>query len=182
MTQIAAVQAVPQIDGEVRRDSYLLEAGLRGEHDGVAQEIAALGRGLAVFEDDPELLYARALAYERADRIDDSERDFRRILASDPNNVAALNALGYTLVDRTERLEEGLRLIDKAYDQLPDNAAVIDSLGWALYRLGRVDEALQHLRRALDMSPDAEVLTQLAEALWRNNSLYAVRSALERAR
>src|SRR3546814_2728057 len=73
MTQIAAVQADPQIDGEVRRDSYLLEAGLRGEHDGVAQEIAALGRGLAVFEDDPELLYARSLAYERADRIDRSE-------------------------------------------------------------------------------------------------------------
>src|SRR3546814_19126197 len=105
MTRIAAGQADPQIDGEVRRDSYLVEAGLRGEHDGVAQEIAALGRGLAVFEDDPELLYARALAYERADRIDDSERDFRRILASDPNNVAALNALGYTLVDPT-RSEE----------------------------------------------------------------------------
>src|SRR3546814_16442239 len=105
MTQIAAVQADPQIDGEVRRDSYLLEAGLRGEHDGVAQAIAALGRGLAVFEDDPELLYARALAYERAYRIDDSDRDFRRILASATNTVAPLNALGSTPVDRPKRNE-----------------------------------------------------------------------------
>ncbi len=182
MTQLGTLQADAQIDGEVRRDSFLLEAGLRGEHDGVAQEIAALGRGLDVFEDDPELLYARALAFERADRIDDSEADFRRILESEPDSVAALNALGYTLVDRTDRLEEGLRLIEKAYDQAPDNAAVVDSLGWALYRLGRVDEALPHLQRAVELSPDPEVLAHLAEALWRNDERDAARAALERAR
>lgn len=182
MDQLAALQADPQIDGEVRRDSFLLEAGLRGEHDGVAQEIVALGRGLAVFEDDPELLYARALAYERGDRIADSEADFRRILELDPSSVAALNALGYTLVDRTERLQEGLRLIESAYDKAPDNAAVVDSLGWALYRLGRVAEALPHLQRAAELSPDAEVLAHLAEALWRDEQRDAARAALERAR
>jgi len=182
MVQLGTVQADAQVDGEVRRDSFLLEADLRRGHAGVAQEIAALGRGLAIFEDDPELLYARALAYERADRIADSEADFRRILELDPDSVAALNALGYTLVDRTERLQEGLALIERAYDKAPDNAAVVDSLGWALYRLGRVAEALPHLQRAAELSPDAEVLAHLAQALWRDEQRDAARTALERAR
>ncbi len=182
MVQLDALQTDAQIDGEVRRDSFLLEAGLRGEHEGMAQEVMALDRGLAVFEDDPELLYARALAHERGNQIGKSEADFRRILEMDPGNVAALNALGYTLVDRTERLEEGLRLIERAYDQAPDNAAIMDSLGWALYKLGRVAEALPHLQRAAELSPDAEVLAHLAEALWRNDEREAARAALERAR
>ncbi|MDX2299064.1 MAG: tetratricopeptide repeat protein [Xanthomonadaceae bacterium] len=181
MKQLAAVQADPLIDGEAQRDSFLLEAGLRGEADGVAQEIATLGRGLAVFEDDPALLYARALAHERSDRLDAAEDDFRRILMLDPDNVAALNALGYTLADRTERLDEALNLIERAYDKEPDNAAIVDSLGWVLYRLGRVDDALVHLQRAAKLAPDAEVLAHLAQALWRGNAHDEARQVLARA-
>lgn len=181
MAQVAAVQGDSQLDGESQRDSYLLEAGLRGEANGVAEEIATLGRGLGVFEDDPALLYARALAYERSDRLDAAEEDFRRILTLDPDNVAALNALGYTLADRTERLDEALALIERAYDKEPDNAAIVDSLGWVLFRLGRTDDALVHLQRAAKLTPDAEVLAHLAQALWQGSAHDEARQVLQRA-
>lgn len=181
MAQLAAVQGDTQLDGEAQRDSYLLEAGLRGEAIGVSEEIDALGRGLGVFEDDPALLYARALAYERSDRLDAAEQDFRRILALDPDNAAVLNALGYTLADRTERLDEALGLIERAYAQEPDNAAIVDSLGWVLFRLGRIDDALVHLQRAAKLAPDAEVLAHLAQALWHGSDRDQARQVLQRA-
>src|SRR5690606_41166118 len=89
----------------VRRDAYLLEAESRhraGEGDA---ELDVLARGLAAWLDDTQLLYARALAFERRDRIDRAEADLRRLLVSEPENVAALNALGYTLADRTSRYQ-----------------------------------------------------------------------------
>lgn len=181
MEQLKSIQSDPIINGEVQRDSFLLESGLRAEAEGLEQEIATLGRGLAHFEDDPALLYARALAYERSDRLDDAEADFRRILALDPDNVATLNALGYTLADRTDRLDEALALIESAYDKDPDNAAIVDSLGWVLYRLGRIDDALPHLRRAALLTPDAEVLAHLAQALWQGKAQDEARQVLQRA-
>ena len=153
-------------DDTARRNAYLLEGELRqraGDADG---EIDALGRGLAAFPDDIELLYARALAWERRDRIDRAEADLRRLLVSDPENVAALNALGYTLADRTDRYREALELIDRARAAEPDDAAIIDSYGWVLYRLGRHEEALVELRRAWGLMKDPEIGAHLGEVLW----------------
>src|SRR5690606_16059187 len=82
------------------------------------------------------------------------------------DNVAALNALGYTLADRTERYGEALELIDRARVAEPGNAAIIDSYGWVLYRLGRLDEALVELRRAYTLQKDAEIAAHIAEVLW----------------
>jgi len=150
----------------VRRDAYLLEAELRhraGEGDA---ELDVLDRGLAAWPDDTQLLYARALAFERRDRIDRAEADLRRLLVSEPENVAALNALGYTLADRTSRYQEALELIDRARAADPDDPAIIDSHGWVLYRLGRHAEALVELRRAWGMLKDPEVATHLGEVLW----------------
>ena len=81
-----------------------------------------------------------------------AEADLRKILVAEPDNVAALNALGYTLADRTTRYQEALQLIDRARTAEPDNAAIIDSYGWVLYRLGRNEEALVELRRAFDLA------------------------------
>ena len=84
----------------------------------------------------------------------------------EPDNVAALNALGYTLADRTTRYREALELIDRARVADPGNAAIIDSHGWVLYRLGRHEEALVELRRAFVLNKDAEVAAHVAEVLW----------------
>lgn len=160
------LQHSDEADGELVLDSYLLEADLHTRQGRHGHAVAALGRGLDIFEEDPRLLYGRALARERLDDIAGAEADLRLILAEDPENVAALNALGYTLADRTERYEEAYGYIERAYAQDPDNPAIIDSMGWVLYRLGRKEEALEYLNRAFDLYEDAEVAAHLGEVLW----------------
>ena len=161
-----ALQAEADADDELRRDAYLLEAELRNDAGDGPGELEAFARGLAAFPDDSALLYSRALAWERRDDIARAEADFRRILVADPENVATLNALGYTLADRTDRHVEALELIDRARVADPDNAAIVDSYGWVLYRLGRNDEALVQLRRAFSLGKDPEIAAHLAELLW----------------
>lgn len=151
---------------DTRRDAYLLEAELRKEDDDLQGELDAYARGLAAFADDGALLYARGLMWERRDDIARAEADLRRILVADPENVAALNALGYTLADRTTRYSEALELIDRARVAEPDSAAIIDSYGWVLYRLRRLEEALVELRRAYTLQKDPEIGAHLGEVLW----------------
>ncbi|MCD9028958.1 tetratricopeptide repeat protein [Luteimonas sp. BDR2-5] len=164
--QLRELQADGSADDDVRRNAYLLEAELHREDDAQAPELDAYNRGLAAIPDDPAVLYARALMWERRDDIPRAEADLRRILVSDPENVAALNALGYTLADRTNRYTEALELIDRARVAEPDNAAIVDSYGWVLYRLGRLNEALVELRRAFSMMKDPEVAAHIGEVLW----------------
>jgi tetratricopeptide (TPR) repeat protein len=166
LRQLRQIQVAQDEDGELVRDSYALEAELRVRAREFDAARAAYDRGLAIFEDDPQLLYGRALVHERLDEIVAAEADLRAVLALDPGNAAALNALGYTLADRTERYAEALEYIERAYAQEPDNAAIVDSLGWVLYRLGRREEALTHLRRAFELVQDAEIAAHLGELLW----------------
>ena len=163
---VHAIQSDAMIDDEARRDAYLLEAELRQRGDDLPGELDALARGLAAYPDENALLYARALAWERRDDVPRAEADLRKILVTEPENVAALNALGYTLADRTPRYQEALELIDRARVAEPDNAAIVDSYGWVLYRLGRNEEALVQLRRAWTLAKDPEIAAHVGEVLW----------------
>src|SRR3546814_6993340 len=109
---LAELQSDSSGDDDARRDAYRLEAELRKDAGDLEGELDAYARGLAAYPDEPELLYARGLMWERRDDIPRAEADLRRILVADPENVATLNALGYTLADRTTRYEEALQLID----------------------------------------------------------------------
>ncbi len=164
--EVHAIQSDATVDDEARRDAYLLEAELRQRDNDLPGELDALARGLAAYPDENGLLYARALAWERRDDVPRAEADLRKILVTEPENVAALNALGYTLADRTTRYQEALELIDRARVADPDNAAIIDSYGWVLYRLGRNEEALVQLRRAWTLAKDAEIAAHVGEVLW----------------
>ncbi len=113
-----------------------------------------------------DVLYARAMLAEKMDRLDILERDLRRILERDPDNAQALNALGYTLADRTDRFAEAHDLIKRALDISPSDFYILDSMGWVLYRMGRLDEAEQFLRKALLLRPDPEIAAHLGEVLW----------------
>ena len=177
-----ALQNDASADDEARRGAYLLEAELKQKDDDDAGELDVLARGLAAYPDDNALLYARGLAWERRDRIDRAEADLRRILVTDAENVAALNALGYTLADRTTRYQEALELIDRARAAEPDEAAIIDSYGWVLYRLGRNDEALVELRRAYTLQKDAEIAAHIAEVLWVSGKREEARKFFEESR
>lgn len=176
------MQADASAEDDTRRDAYLLEASLRQKDDDADGEMDAYARGLAAFPDDPEVLYARGLSWERRDDIPRAEADLRKILVAEPDNVAALNALGYTLADRTTRYQEALQLIERARTAEPDNAAIIDSYGWVLYRLGRKEEALVELRRALTLQKDAEIAAHLAEVLWELGRKDEARRYFEQAR
>ena len=149
-----------------RRDAYVLEAELRLKDSDAAGELDTYARGLAAFADDQALLYSRALMWERRDAIAKAEADFRRILVSTPDDVNTLNALGYTLADRTTRYKEALELIDRARVAAPGNAAIVDSYGWVLFRLGRNAEALDHLRRAYTLQKDPDIASHLGQVLW----------------
>src|SRR5690606_2086952 len=94
------------------------------------------------------------------------EADLRAILAMDPDNASALNALGYSLTNHSDRYEEAQRLIERALELAPNDAAIIDSLGWVLYRRGQHERALAELRRAATLLPDPEVAAHLGEVLW----------------
>jgi tetratricopeptide (TPR) repeat protein len=153
-------------DEGLRRDAYLMESELRRVDADAAGELDALARGLAAYPDESALLYSRALLWERRDDIPRAEADLRRILVAEPDSTAALNALGYTLADRTDRYEEALELIERARVAEPGNAAIIDSYGWVLHRLGRNDEALVELRRAFVLEKDAEIASHVGTVLW----------------
>ena len=177
-----ALQQDADAHEDARRDAYLLEAELHRDGGQPERELDAYARGLAAWPDDPQLLYARALAWERRDDVARAEADFRQILVAEPDNVAALNALGYTLADRTTRYAEALELIDRARVAEPDNAAIIDSYGWVLHRLGRHEEALVELRRAFALQKDAEIAAHLGQVLWVLGRRDEARDFFERAR
>ena len=115
---------------------------------------------------NPDLLYARAMVAEKLGRLDMLEQDLRAILERDPENAMALNALGYTLADATDRYTEAYELIKKALELRPTDFYILDSMGWVLYRLGRLDEAIEYLRKALNIRQDPEIAAHLGEVLW----------------
>jgi tetratricopeptide (TPR) repeat protein len=113
-----------------------------------------------------ELLYARALNAVDFDRIDILEEDLNRILLDAPDHVDALNALGYTLADRTDRYDEARRYIQRALALKPNNPAILDSMGWVEFRLGNLNTALEYLQQAAAINPDPEIAAHLGEVLW----------------
>jgi len=127
---------------------------------------ALLSATLGIYADNVDLLFARALLSDRQGNLARAEEDLRRIIALEPQNATALNQLGYTLADRTDRHEEALALLERAIAADPEDPAIIDSLAWAQYKLGRYEEALANLERAFAVFPDAEVAAHLGEVLW----------------
>ena len=171
------------IDEDARlADTFLLEAELHERHDDSDRALDAYGRGLRALPDERRLLYSRALLFESLDRVDECIADLQRLVDLDPSDADALNALGYTLADRTDRHQEALVLIEKALAAKPDEPAIIDSMGWVQYRLGNHAEALKHLRRAFELQPDAEIAAHLGEVLWVTGAKDEARAAWAKGR
>jgi len=140
--------------------SMLIQAGY------VERARNLLDTALNKYPNETDLLFARVLLNDAVgDRVS-SERDLRQIISMQPDDARALNHLGYMLADQTERYEEALELVERAIAVSPDDPAIIDSLGWAQYKLGEYEDALQNLRRAYAAFPDHEVASHLGEVLW----------------
>jgi tetratricopeptide (TPR) repeat protein len=145
---------------------YLIEAEALTNSDKNDQAWQVLQKGLKAYPNDANLLYTRAMLAEKRGDLGQLEKDLRAIIAREPDNAMALNALGYTLSDRTTRYAEAKALIEKAHQINPDDPAVLDSLGWVNYRLGNLPEAERLLRQAFAAFPDHEVAAHLGEVLW----------------
>jgi len=136
---------------------------------------------LGIVPGNTDLLYSRGLVAERIGRIDILEQDILEILKTEPNNAQALNVLGYTLADQTDRYQEAHAYLKRAIEIRPEDAAIIDSLGWVNYRLGNYDEAIRLLRRALSRFDDSEIAAHLGEVLWVSGAQGEARSVWQRA-
>jgi tetratricopeptide (TPR) repeat protein len=143
------------------------EAQLLRESGDDAGAYRVLSNGLDEHPDTPDLIYDLAMVAEKLDKIDEAESRLKRLVELKPDDAQALNALGYTLVDRTPRTDEGLALIERAHKLAPTDPFILDSLGWAFYRMGRLDDAERYLRQALEGRSDAEIAAHLGEVLWR---------------
>ncbi len=116
--------------------------------------------------DNHDILYGRAMLAEKFGRIDLLEKDLHTILAANPKDNQALNALGYTLADRTNRYQEAYKYIKRALEINSEDVATLDSMGWVLYKMGDHTEALKYLQRAYDKDPDPEIAAHYGEILW----------------
>jgi tetratricopeptide (TPR) repeat protein len=160
------MQALRRDNPENAVEYYLVEGQVLSD---LAKYQEAFDLYAEALENNPrneDLLYAQALTAEQLGRVDVAEKYMREILKQDPDNVRTLNALGYTLADRTNRYAEAQKYIEKAYAQKPDDPAIIDSMGWLQYRLGHLQEARRYLQQAYDKTGDAEIGAHLGEVLW----------------
>ncbi len=114
----------------------------------------------------PELVYDYALAAERVHRLDIMESELRKTIAAKPDFAAAYNALGYSFADRNIKLDEAVTLIEKALTISPNDHYMLDSLGWAYYRKGKLDKAITYLEQAYQVNQDPEIAAHLGEVLW----------------
>jgi tetratricopeptide (TPR) repeat protein len=163
------VLAEKQTSWDLRVKAYLAQGEILASKKRYAEGLEMYSRALQQKPDDADLLYARALMAEKVDRIDITEADLLKLLSAQPENANALNALGYTLADRTERLEEARDYIKRAAELVPDDPAILDSLGWVSYRLGNMQDALKWLSMAFERLEDAEIAAHYGEVLWVNN-------------
>ncbi len=163
---ISLLEGVREADrGRLGEQAYLVEADLLRELDRADEAVQLLTRALRDRSSSVALLYTRAIAAVAMDDLELAEQDFRRILQIDEDNAMALNALGYTLTDRTNRHQEAYRLIRRALELEPDSPAIQDSMGWVYFRLGQPERALPYLEQALMGENNPEIAAHLGEVL-----------------
>jgi tetratricopeptide (TPR) repeat protein len=158
---------LPAVTIDQRVQVRQAEAALLRDANDNAAAYAVLQQGLVEHPDNPDLLYDAAMVAEKLDKVDEAETILRKVVELKPDDAQALNALGYTLVDRTPKTSEGFALIEKAYKLAPEDPFILDSMGWAFYRLGKLDDAETYLQRAMTQRPDAEIAAHLGEVLWK---------------
>ncbi len=158
-------QALAANPGE-RVALVIAEAQLLNDAGRAREAFELLDGNLAAQPDQPDLLYESALLAEKIGRLEVLERNLRRLIVIKPGNAHAYNALGYSLADRKLRLDEAEQLIDKALALSPEDAFIMDSKGWVLYRRGDNSGAIDYLQKAYGLRPDPEIAAHLGEVLW----------------
>ena len=141
-------------------------------HKKFTECVDAYSRGVATLTQPDKsnwmLFYFRGICYERSHQWPKAEADLKKALELFPDQPHVLNYLGYSWIDQGVNLDEGMEMINKAVQQRPDDGYIVDSLGWAYYRLGNYEEAVKKLERAIELKPeDPTINDHLGDAYWR---------------
>jgi tetratricopeptide (TPR) repeat protein len=169
-------------DESAQAQVVLAEGQLLRNAGNFKEAFAIMESGVQRFSSNADLLYDFALVAEKLGKHEVMERSLRNIIKSSPEHAQAYNALGYSLADRNIRLEEARELIAKALQLAPEDPFIMDSMGWVLYRLGDLDQAEHHLRRAYTLRNDVEIAVHLAEVLWKKGEKADAHKLLREAR
>ncbi len=152
---------------EEKNQIIQLEAELLRNVDRDQEAMDLLQQAIKTNPDNADLLYDYAMIAEKLDRVDVMEKALRHVIEINPTNQQAYNALGYSFADRNIRLPEARVLIEKALSLAPDDAFIIDSMGWLEFRENKIESALANLQRAYKLRPDADIAVHVGEVLWR---------------
>lgn len=157
----------------------MIDAQLLREDRKYEASYQVLSKGLEKFPENQDLLYQTAMAADKLKKHELFEQLIRKLIKIAPDNAHAYNALGYSLLDRNVRIPEAMKLVEKAYQLAPDDAAIIDSMGWGYYLQGDLDKSLEFLRRAFAANPDPEIAAHLGEVLWKKGDKGGARKIWE---
>jgi tetratricopeptide (TPR) repeat protein len=162
----AHLQQAAAKSSQQRVQLILAEAQLLREANQPKTAFDLVGQALDRLPNNPELLYDYAMLAEKIERVDILEASLRKLIEIRPEHAHAYNALGYSFAERNQRLPEARELIERALQLAPDDSFIVDSMGWVLYRMGKLKDSLGYLRRAFAGRPDAEIAAHLGEVLW----------------
>lgn len=146
-------------EGQILRDAKQYDAAYK-----------TLVKGLEKLPEQPELLYEAALTADKLGKLATLEELLRKLIKVAPDHAHAYNALGYALLERKVRLQEAMQLIEKAHQLAPEDAAILDSVGWGHYLTGNMSKSIEYMRRAYAALPDPEIAAHLGEVLWQQNA------------
>ena len=182
---IEALQALSRSNGDIRRVHFALGDLLRSEDRFDEAEVAytaAIDLAKAAKAEDWVLYFYRGICHEQSKDWAPAEADFRKALELNPTQPQVLNYLGYGLVDRGEKLDEALGMIQKAVAGDPEQGYIIDSLAWAYFKLGRYADALEPMEKASLLEPvDPIVTDHLGDVYWMNDRKLEARFQWRRA-
>lgn len=160
------IKAIPDLTQEQQVVAIQTEASLLGQAKRTQEAFEVLRDAVETMPNSPELIYDYAMMAERVQRFDVMEKELRKLILIKPDMGHAYNALGYSLADRNERLDEAQKLIEKALSLSPSDHFILDSMGWVKYRRGQLSQAVEYLRRAYKAQSDPEIAAHLGEVLW----------------
>lgn len=162
----AALKRVPLTNNQQRVTVVLIEAQMLRDAKQYEASYQVLSSALEKLPNHPQLLFEAAMMEDKLGKPEAFEQLLRKLLRIVPDHAQAYNALGYSFLERNVRVEEGMQLVEKAYELAPGDAAITDSMGWGYYRLGKLDKSAEFLRRAYSANPDPEIAGHLGEVLW----------------
>lgn len=164
---LARLERLADMQNTPRPARVLAQAQLARNAEQPDRALAILSAALAKDGNVAEWRYERALLLDDRERVAEAERDLRAYLKLKPKSAQGLNALGYILANRTNRIREARELVSRALKLDPDNPMILDSMGWVEYRSGKLEAALRYLQRAHHLMPDPEIAAHLGEVLWK---------------